>query len=168
MGDLLLRRSVKSWMYGCAVVALAATTGATDLRGDVEAALDGLAAEMVADRPADTAAYADLLRAYLDRHPGYYGAAAALIGEDGKVMASPYVHRAAGGYRTLDLAEPSYEIEAQEWLTLPMDAGSGIWTDPYFDEGGGEVWMVTRSVPVFDGDRLFAVVTTDLVVAAPR
>ena len=85
----------------------------------------------------------------------------------GTVTASPYVHRTSGGYATLDLAIPSYEIETQAWVTEPLAANAGVWTDPYFDEGGGEIWMVTRSVPVRDGERVFALVTTDLPVEAP-
>ena len=36
-----------------------------------------------------------------------------------------------------------------------------------FDAGGGEIWMITRSVPVRDADGIFAIVTTDLPVDAP-
>ena len=37
---------------------------------------------------------------------------------------------------------------------------------PYFDAGGGEIWMITRSVPARDA-WVFAIVTTDLPVDAP-
>ena len=33
--------------------------------------------------------------------------------------------------------------------------------------GGGNIWMVTRSVPVFQGDRIVAVATTDVRIV-PR
>lgn len=45
--------------------------------------------------------------------------------------------------------------------------GMCVWTDPYFDTGNGEVWMITRSVPVRDAKGIFAVITTDLVVDVP-
>ena len=35
------------------------------------------------------------------------------------------------------------------------------------DAGGGEIWMITRSVPVRDAKGIFAIVTTDLPVDAP-
>ena len=44
---------------------------------------------------------------------------------------------------------------------------AGVWTDPYFDAGGGEIWMITRSVPVRDAAGVFTIVTTDLPVEAP-
>ena len=53
------------------------------------AALDTLVAELVAERPADAAAYAERLRAYLEAHPAFYGSNAALLDEAGNVTASP-------------------------------------------------------------------------------
>ena len=73
----------------------------------------------------------------------------------------------AAGYATFDLAVPSYNIEAQAWVTAPLTANAGVWTAPYFDAGGGEIWMITRSVPVRDAEGVFALVTTDLPVDAP-
>ena len=137
------------------------------LRAEVVAALDTLAAELAAERPADAAAYTERLRAYLEAHPAFYGSAAALLDRAGKITTSPYVYRTAAGYATLDLAVPSYNIEAQAWVTAPLTANAGVWTAPYFDAGGGEIWMITRSVPVRDAEGVFALVTTDLPVDAP-
>ena len=133
----------------------------------VDSALDTLVEELAADRPADAAAYAERLRAYLKAHPEFFGAAAALLDRSGAVIASPYVHRTADGYAMTDLAVPSYNIEAQEWFTAPLAANEGVWTAPYFDAGGGEIWMITRSVPARDDEGIFAVITTDLPVDAP-
>ena len=107
------------------------------------------------------------LATVLDAHPGFYGSAVALLDSDGKVAASPYVYRTADGYVVLDLAAPSYNIERQAWVTAPLAANAGIWTEPYFDAGGGGIWMVTRSVPVHDAEGAFALVTTDLPVDPP-
>ena len=84
----------------------------------------------------------------------------------GNVTASPYVYRDDDGYHLLDLAQPNYNIEAQEWITMPLTANANIWTSPYFDVGGGEIWMITRSVPARDAESVFAIVTTDLPVDA--
>ena len=137
------------------------------LQAKVLAALDVLVAELVAERPIDAAAYTDRLRSYLEAHPAFYGSAAALLDEAGTVTASPYVYRTADGFDTLDLALPDYNIAAQEWIRMPLAANAGIWTPPYFDAGGGEIWMITRSVPARDADGIFAIITTDLPVDAP-
>ena len=85
----------------------------------------------------------------------------------GTVTSSTYGYRIEGGYETLDLATPSYNIEGQDWFTMPLAVNSGIWTAPYFDAGGGEIWMITRSVLARDDEGVFAIVTTDLPVDAP-
>lgn len=138
------------------------------IKTEVVAALDNLVEELVAERPADAAAYSERLRAYLEAHPEFFGSAAALLDHTGRVIASPYVYRTADGYATVDLASvPSYDIETQAWFAEPLAADTGIWTEPYFDAGGGESWMITHSVPVRDANGVFAIVTTDLPVGAP-
>ena len=138
-----------------------------DLQVEVVAALDNLASELAMERPIDAAGYTERLQAYLDAHPAFYGSAAALLDDSGRVTVSPYVYRTADGYVSLNLAVPSYNIDSQTWVTAPLAANAGVWTDPYFDAGGGEIWMVTRSVPVRGADGIFAIVTTDLPVEAP-
>ena len=44
---------------------------------------------------------------------------------------------------------------------------ASVWTNPYFDAEGAEIWMVTRSVPVRGAEGIFALVTTDLPAKAP-
>ena len=137
------------------------------LQTTVVAALDSLVEALVAEQPTDTAAYALRLQAYLEAHPAFYGSAVAQVDESGTVTSCPYVYRTEGGYETLDLAAPSYNIEEQDWFTMPLAANAGIWTAPYFDAGGGETWMITRSVPVRDDEGIIAIVTTDLPVDGP-
>ncbi len=134
----------------------------------VVAALDALAAELAAERPEDITAYTTRLQTYLDANPTFFASAVALFDETGTVTGCPYVYRTADGYDTLDLSTPSYNIKGQDWFTMPLEASEGTWTAPYFDEGGGEIWMITRSVPVHNGEEVFAIVTTDLPVDAPE
>ena len=157
------------------MLALVATQGCSDgdsseedERAAVVTALDALAADLVKDRPADAAAYTERLQSYLEAQPSFFfGSAAALLDGSGAAIASPYVYRTADGYASLDLAPPAYNIEAQEWFTAPLAEKGSVWTEPYFDEGGGDIWMVTRSVPVRDAEGVFAIITTDLAVEAP-
>ena len=166
-----MARSVRLFLT---LLALVATLGCDssdstheDQRAAVETALDTLAADLLENRPPDVAAYRERLQGYLDAYPAFFGSAAALLDPSGRVVASPYVYRTPEGYASADLAEPAYQIEAQDWFTAPVEANKGIWTEPYFDAGGGEVWMITRSVPVRDAQGLFAIITTDLTVDEP-
>ena len=167
---MTLRAAIASLLLLALATTLACTTSPPTqeaLKAEVVSALDTLAAELAASRPTDVATYVERLRAYLDTHPAFYGSGAALLDQDGKVTASPYVYRTADGYATVDLAVSSYNIESQEWFTAPLAANAGVWTAPYFDAGGGEIWMITRSVPVRDAEGVFALVGTDLPVEDP-
>ena len=92
------------------------------LKTAVVAALNTLVAELVAERPADAAAYTERLRVYLEAHPEFFGSAAALLNRSGMVTSSPYVYRTAEGYATTDLALTPYDIESQTWFTAPLAA----------------------------------------------
>ena len=167
---MTLRAAIASLLLLALATTFACTTSPPTqeaLKAEVVSALDTLAAELAASRPTDVAAYVERLRAYLDAHPAFYGSGAALLDQDGRVTASPYVYRTADGYATVDLAVTSYNIESQEWFTAPLAANAGVWTAPYFDAGGGEIWMITRSVPVRDAEGVFALVGTDLPVEDP-
>jgi sigma-B regulation protein RsbU (phosphoserine phosphatase) len=49
----------------------------------------------------------------------------------------------------MDLAaDGNYRYDVQDWYTLPRDLGHSIWTEPYFDEGAGNILMVTYAVPI--------------------
>ena len=139
-----------------------------DLKPAVVEALDALAKELVSDRPVDADAYADRLGVYLEAHPAFFGSGIALLDASGEVMSTPYVYRTGDDYSVTDLHVPSYRVEDQDWFTGPMEADAAVWTEPYFDAGGGDIWMITRSVPLRDAERVFAIVTTDLAVDDPN
>ena len=166
-----MARSVPIFLTMLALVATMACGAADstheDQRAAVETALDTLAADLRQNRPPDIAAYRERLQSYLDANPEFFGSAAALLDPSGRVVASPYVYRTPEGYASTDLAAPGYQIEAQDWFTAPIAANAAVWTEPYFDAGGGEVWMITRAVPLTDANGLFAIITTDLTVDEP-
>ena len=78
---------------------------------------------------------------------------------------SPYASRnmETGKIETLSLATESYNYPSHEWFNQPMTSGEGYWSEPYFDEGGGEILMTTFSMPVKDRDgRIAAILTADI------
>ncbi len=78
---------------------------------------------------------------------------------------SPYATRnlETGEIETLSLATDSYDYPSQEWFTQPMASGEGYWSEPYFDEGGGNMLMTTFSMPVKDSKgRIAAILTADI------
>jgi sigma-B regulation protein RsbU (phosphoserine phosphatase) len=79
---------------------------------------------------------------------------------------SPYCYRKDNKLLFKNLADEDYDYFSMDWYTLPRDAGRGIWTEPYFDKGGGNILMATYSMPFYrieKGERVFrGVVTADL------
>ncbi|MFZ9870284.1 MAG: cache domain-containing protein [Candidatus Kapaibacteriota bacterium] len=115
---------------------------------------------------ADTA-LSTMVRIYLLEHDGaFFGSTVCVLDTTGKAVYSPYWYRsAAGGVLYKDLAsETTYDINEQAWLTEPIRTGAAVWSEPYFDEGGGEIWMKTLSMPVYVNGSLVAVATTDLAL----
>jgi sigma-B regulation protein RsbU (phosphoserine phosphatase) len=161
------------WIVGlfvlnCASGSSTAENAAEDTeRAAVATALEGFARELEIDLPTDAVGVYPRIQSYLEANPDFYGSAVAMLDAEGTVTASPYVYRSNDGLEEVNLATPDYQIDEQEWLAMPRDSKEAIWTDPYFDEGGGEIWMVTRAVPLIRDDRVVLVVTTDLPVDAP-
>ena len=68
-----------------------------------------------------------------------------------------------GGYKDFQLGTEKNDYFTQGWYTVPMKTRRPAWSEPYYDEGGGQVWMSTYSVPIRDGRmELCAIFTADL------
>jgi hypothetical protein len=129
-----------------------------------EIALDAFVADLQAN-PLDSAGLSDRVRDYLAAQSGsFFGTTVALLDNTGKAYYSPYWFRLNDTLAMKNLADSTYQIDEQEWLRLPIESGYAIWTEPYFDAGGGEVWMRTRAVPVLKNNEIVAVATTDVKV----
>ena len=110
------------------------------------------------------------IRGILAAWPDVYGSTIAV--ETASMHSSagpfaPYFFRRNGGVEFSDLALDSYAYQTLPWYRRAADRRQPVWSSPYFDRGGGEIWMVTYSVPFFrrpaDAPRALAgVVTADL------
>ena len=101
---------------------------------------------------------------YLQRNnQNFFGCTVCLLDSNKKAITSPYWYRGATTLIYKDLAkDPAYAIDTQEWLAKPIQSGSEIWSAPYFDAGGGEIWMKTLSIPIKKNGKIVAVATTDM------
>ena len=78
---------------------------------------------------------------------------------------SPYATRdpETGKILTLSLATDEYDYPSQEWFTKPLELQDGYWSEPYYDEGGGNMLMTTFSMPVKDNNgEVAAILTADI------
>lgn len=76
---------------------------------------------------------------------------------------SPYHYRNGDGIDFSMLGDTDYRYFYMDWYQLPKELGRPVWTEPYFDEGGGNTVMATYSVPFYrtiNGERVLAGVCT--------
>ena len=138
-----------------------------DLTPPIETAMKVFASWLQNDPPTATTV-SERVRLYITGQPDYFfGATVTLLDANGRAVTSPYWYRNNGVFSSKDLATPSYNIDAQTWLRKPIDLKTPYWTEPYFDSGGGEIWMRTYAVPIIVNNRVIAVATTDLAVKKP-
>jgi hypothetical protein len=131
----------------------------------IQQALDAFVADLESN-PADTSDLSNRVKAYIQANPDFFfGSTVALLDSAGLAYYSPYWYRSGDSLLVTDLAaDPAYLINEQDWLRQPIDSGAAIWTAPYFDAGGGNIWMKTRAVPVKVNGQTVAVATTDLAL----
>ena len=80
-------------------------------------------------------------------------------------LCAPYSYQEPGrdSVLTKSLATPEYDYPSQEWFTKPIELEDGYWSEPYVDEGGGDVLMTTFSMPIRDEHGVIsAVLTADI------
>ncbi|MEP5764497.1 MAG: SpoIIE family protein phosphatase [Halieaceae bacterium] len=111
-----------------------------------------------------------LLHSAVDGREDLFGAAIALTP---RFSASPvegfaaYYYYRDGEIVFNDLAQ-AYDYLLSVWFRDPASAGKPVWTEPYYDDGGGNAYMATYSVPMYrniDGESVFyGVVTADITL----
>ena len=63
------------------------------------------------------------------------------------------------------LGSEEYNYHTMSWYTEPKKSGKGSWSEPYFDDGGGERVMTTYSLPLRDNNGCFiGVLTADVAL----
>ncbi|MEI6456711.1 MAG: SpoIIE family protein phosphatase [bacterium] len=83
---------------------------------------------------------------------------------------APYVFETATGVMFKNLGNTSYDYFNKDWYRLPKLLNRPVWTEPYYDKGGGEAFMCTYSVPFYKtvkGKKVFSgVLTMDISLIA--
>ena len=60
---------------------------------------------------------------------------------------SPYFFKDGDLVLQSNLDDPGYNYHLQDWYQIPKELNLPVWSEPYFDEGGGDIIMATYSVP---------------------
>lgn len=77
---------------------------------------------------------------------------------------APYSYRTTeGGIASKQLGNESYDYHYMDWYQIPKLLNKPYWSEPYYDDGGGEMMMTTYSKPLYDSyGNLYAIFTADL------
>ncbi len=113
------------------------------------------------------------LKATIADNPEVYGAVVGFetnsLEKDLKYFC-PYYYNQSNKVAYTDLGTEEFNYPGWEWFSLPRAAGVPAWSEPYFDEGAGNVLMTTYSTPFFRSEgsssRFLGVATADLSLAA--
>lgn len=143
---------------------------ALDLNGELETAAQvarTTAEQLQAFPPQAEPELETLLEAMLRSNPRIFGGSIALVpgalGPQSPACA-PYVYRSGHRWHHVDLVQSVPNYARLDWYLLPKLLNEGSWTDPYFDEGAGNVLMCTYAVPLKREGKFLGVVTVDLAL----
>lgn len=76
---------------------------------------------------------------------------------------SPYSCYDGNAIVKKQLGTEDYEYHQRAWYTIPKSLNQPYWSEPYFDEGGGEMIMSTYSKPLYDKQgKMYAIFTADI------
>jgi sigma-B regulation protein RsbU (phosphoserine phosphatase) len=113
----------------------------------------------------------DLLKCSVTNNREIYGCAIAFepyaLKSDVKASC-PYCYKEGNTVRLVELGTDDYRYFQRDWYHIPRVMRVPVWSQPYFDEGGGGVLMTTYSCPFFERSadgltrKLKGVVTADV------
>ena len=106
--------------------------------------LSRVAWRVVQDNPVVVGSTVALIPGYSKEHPLY----------------APYWYERGEEMFFASLATDTYDYPSQPWFSQPLEQGTGYWSEPYVDGGGGGFLMSTYSVPLADREGVPAAVLT--------
>ena len=109
----------------------------------------------------------DITERILKNNDFIYGAAVAFepdyYASEGHYF-SPYSYRDENGQiSSKQLGNDTYDYHYMDWYQIPKLLNEPYWSEPYYDDGGGEMMMTTYSKPLYDEfGNIYAIITADL------
>ena len=110
-----------------------------------------------------------ILSDLLISNPDVFGSCIAykpIISMDDTILNAPYGWKTDSGLRFKNLGNKDYNYLLWDWYTIPVNESRNIWSEPYYDDGGGNVLMTTFSVPSYstlgDTSSFVGVLTIDV------
>ncbi|MCR5710144.1 MAG: SpoIIE family protein phosphatase [Bacteroidales bacterium] len=133
---------------------------------EVERAVDNLDWVVVEKRNDEKFLY-EVTRELVEVNPNIIGSAVAFEpgAFKGREYIAPYTYLGdvSGEIRSIQMGNDSYDYPSLDWYQIPKLLDRPYWSEPYYDEGGGEQRMSTYSWPLKDEDgNFFGILTADI------
>lgn len=80
---------------------------------------------------------------------------------------APYAFRSQDSIQFSYLGNENYEYFYLDWYQIPFTLNKTYWTEPYYDEGGGNILMSSFSVPIYqseESDKIAGIATADVAL----
>lgn len=110
-----------------------------------------------------------LIKNVVSKYPEVFGSAVAFEPnsfDPAKYYYSIYYYKNNDKVDFQDLGTVDYDYLHQDWYQIPKELNKVYWSEPYFDEGGGDALMSTYSCPFYrnvNGEKkLWGIVTVDI------
>ena len=116
-------------------------------------------------QPRDRAQLVKLLRRQVSESRHIFGMAAAYAPHafyPTRRLFCPYVFRSRKGIQVSSLDSQDYNYPRWDWYLIPYLLARPVWSEPYFDEGGGGALMTTYSAPMVIKGKVKGVITADV------
>jgi class 3 adenylate cyclase/HAMP domain-containing protein len=131
-----------------------------------------LLATILEEQPFSKADLLRLINRALVSNPEIYGVSVSFepfAADPKQYYFAPYVYRDQGKIKLDFLGSDTYRYFFLDWYEIPKEIQRPLWSEPYYDEGGGNIIMSTYSVPFYrvrEGKKEFrGVVTADISLA---
>ncbi len=110
-----------------------------------------------------------LIRNSVKNNPEIYGSTIAFepyMYDANSLYFAPYFYKHKKEIKFTYIGSESYKYFSWDWYKIPKEKNQPIWSEPYFDEGAGNIIMSTYSVPFYrevKGEKtLMGIVTIDI------
>ncbi len=116
--------------------------------------------------PSKKSEITEFLKKSLKRNNDVFGMAVAFepfVLDKNTKLFCPYVFRDNSAIKLTYLDSKEYNYPEKDWYKVAKINKKAVWSEPYFDEGGGNILMSTYSYPLFDEQGNFkGVITADV------
>jgi sigma-B regulation protein RsbU (phosphoserine phosphatase) len=150
-------------------LALATTNRIDKILRSVEVATMNLATFLQQSDYADEERLLGLIRAFVESNPEIYGSNIAFepyAYDKNSLYFSPYFYKSGDEIEFTYIGGQGYHYFYWTWYQIPKELNRPVWSEPYYDEGGGNIIMCTYSVPLYksvSGEKEFlGILTADI------